>query len=127
MMITVAKNKSHVLTQGLNALEYQCNCTHKSCRSVMISSSLVEAYGKFRERVAMALKINSGNRCALHNFNEGGAPMSRHVTGEAIDLEYVWKKLWTVDETIKVLKECGFTFILFYKVEEFFHCDVRGT
>jgi Peptidase M15. len=42
----------------------------------------------------ISITINSGNRCAKHNKDEGGSARSRHITGEAADfrMQYVMQK-----------------------------------
>ena len=49
--------------------------------------ALVEAVlDPARERLGMAITVNSGFRCALHNRRVGGVANSQHIRGEAADV-----------------------------------------
>lgn len=125
-MLIFNKHLDRELCFGLKLSEFQCKCNEKSCRSVLVNPKLLRAYEKFRKAVGKALKINSGFRCFIHNLNEHGATLSRHTVGDAIDIDYhSFKALFTPEEVIKMLKDAGFTFVLHYIEEGFFHADVR--
>jgi len=114
------------LCEGLKLSEFRCKCNEKSCKSVLVNPKLITAYGKFRKKIGKALKINSGFRCFIHNLAVGGASLSRHTAGDAIDIDYGnFKNLFEVAEVKKMLRASGFTFIKYYPIEGFFHCDVR--
>ena len=83
----------------------------------------MRAYENFRKLVNVQLKINSGYRCNKHNKDVGGKNLSRHLTGEAIDVS-----LKTIDHLDEndiefAARSSGFTYIKFYKT--FVHLDVR--
>lgn len=124
-MIIIKKSENKQLCVGLTNAEFSCQCNHPSCRMTLIKPETLTAYEKFRVRVARALTINSGYRCPLHNYHEDGAALSRHQLGEAIDIRYDFSDLLTPEETETLLKECGFTFVLYYRDLKFFHADTR--
>lgn len=125
-MLILNKLLDRELCFGLRLSEFRCKCNEKSCRSVLVNPKLLRAYEKFRRAVGKPLKINSGFRCFVHNMREHGAILSRHTAGDAIDISYTnFKDLFTPEEVIKMLKEAGFTYILHYIEEDFFHADVR--
>lgn len=123
-MLFVLKNENVRLCAGLTSREFQCRCFTQSCRSTMVSKLLLAAYETFRLRVNIALSIRSGFRCTLHNDVEGGKSMSRHLSGEAIDIAL--KELLEAGfskTTIKaMLFEAGFKFVYFGN--DFVHADV---
>lgn len=123
MLVAVSKRLTKRLCTGLTLKEFRCRCNHESCRSTFYNTRLVEAYKKFRKLVGVPLNINSGFRCILHNFNEKGSALSRHTTGEAIDIRLDTLQHLSREEIEFALKKAGFTFILFYKT--FVHADVR--
>lgn len=61
-------------------------CPH--CGEVKVSAALVEALEKARARFyPRGLRIVSGYRCPDHNQAVGGAARSRHLVGDAADIE----------------------------------------
>jgi uncharacterized protein YcbK (DUF882 family) len=93
---------------------------------VLINPKLLRAYEKFRKAVGKPLKINSGFRCFIHNQRIGGAPLSHHTAGDALDIDYsTFKNLFEASEVVKMLRAAGFTFIKHYPEQDFFHADVR--
>lgn len=124
-MIFLPKNKLQTICEGLNALEFQCKCKHESCRSILIHPLFIEAYENFRVLIDVPCIINSGHRCTLHNFKEGGKPMSRHLSGEAGDIDLTKiLEVWSIDRVIFIAKECGFRYVKHYEKLNFIHVDV---
>ncbi len=124
------KSESHSLCLGLSLAEYRCQCEHESCTATIVSPGLIVAYEKFRKRAGVPLFVSCGYRCPFHNYNlpkKRGAALSRHMTGEAIDVGYVGalKEKFSVEEIIDIAQECGFTFIDYYQDKKIFHLDVR--
>lgn len=121
-----SKLRPRNLCYGLTSKEFRCRCTEESCRAIAISPKLLDAYETFRTFIDTPLIINSGFRCAFHNWDIGGKPLSRHLVGEAIDIDA--KNLIELQpvETIKFMaKKAGFTFVKYYPKKKFFHFDVR--
>jgi uncharacterized protein YcbK (DUF882 family) len=117
------KNKPLRLVTGLTSTEFDCQCKYDFCRSVIISKQFLRAYKAFRKLVGVPLKINSGYRCTAHNFDVQGKPLSRHTTGEAVDISLKSLDHLSHEEIEHAAKLSGFTFVLFYKT--FVHMDVR--
>lgn len=125
-MLIFNKFLDRELCFGLRLSEFSCKCNESSCRSVLVNPKLLRAYEKFRREIGIALKINSGFRCFIHNKRIGGAALSHHTAGDALDINYTnFKDLFTPDEVIRMLKACGFTYVHYYAEECFFHADVR--
>jgi uncharacterized protein YcbK (DUF882 family) len=124
-MIFLPKNKLETICEGLNTLEFQCKCKHEACRSIIINPLFIEAYESFRLLIDLPLTINSGHRCTLHNFEVGGKPMSRHLSGEAVDIDLTnILDVWSIDRVLFIAKECGFRYVERYEKLNFLHVDV---
>lgn len=100
--------------------EFECKCKYEHCKSSYISPKLIIAYEKLRLKVGRSIKVNSGHRCSEHNFKVGGAPLSQHLRGYAIDISTVNLNQDLIE---KLAIESGFTFVKRYK--NFIHLDVR--
>lgn len=60
-------------------------CPH--CGRVIVSPTLVAALERARElHYPRGLRIVSGYRCRAHNLEIKGAPLSRHMRGDAADI-----------------------------------------
>ncbi len=64
-------------------LEIACKC---GCGTLPKASAIISLQA-LRQKMGRALIVYSGARCEKHNKAEGGAPESRHVSGEAFDVE----------------------------------------
>jgi len=62
--------------------EFECKC---GCGFAAVDTELLKVLTDVRETFGVPLVITSGNRCAKHNANIGGAPNSSHVLGLAVD------------------------------------------
>lgn len=100
--------------------EFECRCKYEHCRSSYISPKLIDAYEKLRLKIGRPLTITSGHRCSEHNFKVGGATMSQHLRGYAVDISTVNLNQNIVE---KLAIESGFTFVKRYA--NFIHLDVR--
>ncbi len=125
-MRVVPKTSKELLTFGLTAPEYACQCSDLSCDVIFIAEKLLIAYKKFRYLVDTGLHINSGHRCVDHNRAVGGVKLSFHLVGYAIDVdaENLLQK-YSAEEIVSFAKHAGFTFVKYYKTLGFFHLDVR--
>ena len=71
------------LSEHFRAHEFKCPC----CGVCGVQLRLIDALEKLRKKLGNApIHITSGFRCWEHNEAVGGAPKSRHVTGEAADI-----------------------------------------
>ncbi len=121
--VLLKKYERQKLCNGLHSDEFECKCSYKSCRSTIINIRLIKAYSEFRRILGVSLIINSGIRCTQHNFDVGGSPRSRHLTGEAIDISKRTLNHLSDEEIEHAAKIAGFTFIKIYST--FIHLDVR--
>lgn len=122
-MKLVLKNTKIRLCKGLTSLEMACKCDNDFCRGTIISRKLVKAFGKFRELIGLKMRITSGFRCAPHNFAVGGKSLSRHTSGQAVDISLKSMDHLSNEEIDHAAKMSGFTYSKFYK--SFVHLDVR--
>lgn len=96
------------------------DCPH--CHAVMIAPALVDALEQFREKVGRAVVITSGYRCPEHNRKIGGAPQSRHLFGDGVDIRLAGLGR-PIEELAEIARSCGFTGIGLY--DDHLHIDVR--
>lgn len=65
--------------------EFRCKCCGelpKACPP----DGLIDILINIREHFGNPVRINSGYRCPKNNAAVGGAPKSRHVVGDAVDI-----------------------------------------
>lgn len=121
MINIYSKKLSTPLTLGLSLGEVRCKCTRKACRMTLVSDDLLIHYYALRKEIGGPLAITSGYRCQAHNFKVGGAPLSQHCMGNALDI--LCPVQFTVDEFAEMAKDAGFSFIK--KYHNRIHADVR--
>ena len=63
--------------------EATCNC---GCGLMILNDNFLDRLLRARYASPYAFPITSWTRCAGHNVNVGGAPGSRHLNGEAVDI-----------------------------------------
>lgn len=71
------------LSRHFSWREFAC----KHCGQVRLRDGLVARLELTRAEVGRPLVVVSGYRCAVHNRAVGGAPGSRHLAGDAVDLK----------------------------------------
>lgn len=127
-MIVKNKHQNIALAVGLHSDEFKCKCIGVHCNNVTIHPLFLKAWNQLRRRADMPIRFRSGYRCSLHNYDVGGVPLSRHLTGEAadFDLHDLLRAFENVTIIEKVLYQCGFTFIIINKEKGYVHADVRG-
>lgn len=60
--------------------EFRCQCGRAECDAPTGPHRLLGLYlDRVREMYGQPLVVTSGNRCAVHNANEGGGAVSEHV------------------------------------------------
>ena len=72
------------LTENFRRSEFACRC---GCGFDRVAPELVELLQMVRDRFCAPVTITSGCRCSRHNAAIGGVFGSRHVTGEAADIQ----------------------------------------
>ncbi|MGQ9845875.1 MAG: D-Ala-D-Ala carboxypeptidase family metallohydrolase [Bacteroidales bacterium] len=119
------------LSKHFSSEEFVCRC---GCGLFIYNKSLVDALESFRVLLGnIPIYINSGTRCREYNTAIGGAPNSKHLTGEAADISVIklsgdTKKAFTGMELLKFLlakKPAQIKGIGIGK--NFLHIDVRNT
>ena len=125
-MMIFSKFRPRRLCHGLTAKEFRCKCHNEGCKATIIHPKLLKAYESLRTFLDVPFTINSGYRCPAHNAHIGGKPMSRHQTGEAIDISAKnILDVWAIERVKFIAKESGFTYIEYHNKGNFFHLDVR--
>jgi hypothetical protein len=84
---------------------------------------LLEAWCRFRAEVGKPIRINSGFRTVEYNAKVGGAKDSRHILGQAIDMQCNGEDLSDL-KWIPVLLKCGFRGV--GRGNGWIHADVRA-
>lgn len=69
-----------------SARELACKCGRHCAGEYYHSPMLLDGLESLRRAFGQALSVNSGRRCALHNAEVGGAPLSRHKVAIAADI-----------------------------------------
>jgi len=71
--------------------EFRCKCggRYRDCRRVHLTRELVRDLEAYRARIGRGVRIVSGYRCPSHNKAVGGASRSRHLYGDAADIDPV--------------------------------------
>lgn len=75
------------LSENLSHHEFMCRCKYEDCTYTLVNSVLLQSFEKLRIDVQQPLYVRSGYRCQKHNTDVGGVEKSRHMRGDAIDLE----------------------------------------
>ena len=96
--------------------EFSCKC---GCGDSEMSAELLNRLQSARTEIGKPFRINSAKRCRLHNARVGGAPMSFHKTGEAVDISTNGHDR---EALFKALMNSGFTGFGFYQT--FIHVDI---
>ena len=64
--------------------EFKCKCS--KCNFDTVDYELIVVLETMRNHFEQPITINSGCRCARHNANVGGSPISKHLYGLAADI-----------------------------------------
>lgn len=105
--------------------EFKCKCHSFSCQYTSISTHLISRFKKLRRLAGnKPIKITSGFRCTRHNIVEGGARLSQHQIGFALDL--IPPEGVTLLEFNELALQSGFSFTKMYSHKNVLHVDVRN-
>jgi uncharacterized protein YcbK (DUF882 family) len=72
------------MSRNFNRSEFRCRC---GCGADHIRQDLVDVLQKIRDIIGHPVRVTSGVRCERHNRRVGGAKRSKHLTGEAADIQ----------------------------------------
>ena len=101
--------------QHFTPKEMCCRGTGK----LKLESRLLDCLDILRDRFGGPLRVLSAYRSPYHNARVGGAPMSRHLIGDAVDLSIVNQDKLLLK---KLAKDVGFTGFGYYRT--FLHIDL---
>lgn len=121
-MILYKKGCGEKIVQGLNESEFKCKCGNDFCTMTPISRELIKCYGMLRSTLGKPIKINSGYRCPAHNEQIGGSKLSRHMVGEALDLDLKAFDHLIKEEIDHLIMISGFKYYKFYT--SWVHVDI---
>ena len=124
-MIIIPKTANPRLCKGLRADEYHCQCS--SCRVTLIHPDLIAAYSVLRTEADTGLLITCGYRCQAHNLEvKGSFILSRHQTGEAIDIAayHLLRVIGTARQVETMALKAGFENVIYYPDKKFFHFNI---
>lgn len=79
---------------------FPCRCCGKATITAQFAA-LLRSLDASLEVKGWCVQVNSGYRCEAHNARVGGVPRSRHMTGEAADLDPMFPR----DVTPRMLLE----------------------
>ena len=72
------------LSKNFSRSEFACKC---GCGQAIINEELVDVLQRLRDYVELPIRITSANRCEKHNANVGGVKDSKHIIGQAADIQ----------------------------------------
>ena len=89
--------------------ELKCKCGKCGSTGLEMKTELMEPIELLRERLGFPFVVTSGFRCPVYNRHVGGALLSAHCRGEALDLQILWTDaLKLVAEALKFPVFMGF-------------------
>ena len=101
--------------------ELQCRC----CGQLKISSRLLAGLEALRALAGVPIVVHAGYRCARHNAEVGGVPLSEHTLGLAADIHLPGMSLQQMYELASSVPQFAEGGIGVYD-GDFLHVDVRG-
>ncbi len=105
------------LSNNFTLREFACK---DGSHQVAIHSELLERLQRLRDLAGKPITITSGYRNTSHNKAVGGSPTSRHLLGQAADIQIPGLH---PDEVAQMAKQAGFSGIGIYPT--FTHVDIR--
>lgn len=74
-----------MISTHFSADEFACKCGEE--HPLVYDQSFIDKLEKTREFYGKKMVINSGHRCKYWNEKQGGVESSKHLTGEAADIQ----------------------------------------
>lgn len=109
------------LSKNFWSTEFDSKSNYGDEEWTIIDTDHVEKLQKLREVLGASCKITSGYRGPTHNAAVGGATRSRHLQGDATDVQF---KGVSPDKVADAAEKLGFDGIGRY--DTFTHLDSRG-
>jgi len=72
------------LSKDFWSTEFECKC---GCKAYIPNAELVEVLQDTRDHFQQPVKVTSSTRCQTHNKAIGGVNRSKHLLGEAADIQ----------------------------------------
>jgi len=107
-----------VVSKNFVLKEFQCKDGN---HQVVLKADLLDKLQRLRELADKPVIITSGYRNPAYNLKVGGSPTSRHLRGEAADIQVAGM---SPDQVAELAEQVGFKGIGVY--DTFTHVDVRG-
>lgn len=123
---TYKKGSTDKLSANFKASEFSCKGSG-CCSTVLIDEKLVEYLQQIRDHFGAAVTITSAYRCAKHNKSVNGATSSRHVKGQAADIQVKGVKPADVAAYAESIGILGIGLYETDKDGHFIHIDTRTT
>lgn len=102
-----------------NFLVYEMDCKCEKCSVTIVNIKHIELLQKLRTRFKAPIFISSGYRCEFYNKAIGGAKKSRHMEGDATDIQVAGMKPSVVQDYCTNFDGLG-------RYKTFTHIDSRG-
>jgi len=106
--------------RNFDAFEFECDC----CGEAPMSQPFLERLQILRDMYGSAISINSGYRCKAHNKAIGGSKNSRHMVGDAVDIDTARMSSEQKYRLLRLIYQLEFTGVGIAKT--FIHIDLRN-
>lgn len=110
---------STMLTKSFSKAELDCPC----CGQAPMDKGFLVKLQELRDKWTKPIKINSGYRCPTHNTKVGGAATSRHMSGDACDIDISSMNGLEKREFLELILSMDWTGVGLHK--SFYHVDTR--
>lgn len=111
------------LSDHFSSYEFACHC---GCGDKEVNPLLIRLLENIRAEVKAPVKILSGRRCPKHNKAVGGKPQSRHLWGDAADIQVVGLSPAHLHTVLNLLHARGIRIGGMGIYKTFIHVDVRA-
>lgn len=126
-LIRYDRGRSKAVTANFASAEFDCKGKSCRCTATRLDSRLARKLQMLRRLTGRPVTVTSGNRCASHNRDVGGASSSNHLNtkGQAADIVVAGL---TPAQIARLAQEIGFRGIGRYDgtAGRFVHVDVRS-
>jgi uncharacterized protein YcbK (DUF882 family) len=114
---TYKRNENIKLSKNFHLSEWECKCG--KCSETLVDMDHVSKLQQLREYLDSPIKITSAYRCPTHNKKIGGASNSRHMKGDATDIQVPGMNPLEVQDACESFDGLG-------RYDTFTHIDSRG-
>ena len=108
------------ITEHFNSKKDKMECS--CCGALVYDEHMINRLEILRQLIDVPFRVNSFYRCAFHNKAVGGSERSRHMHGDAVDINTRgWNGALKWEFTFEAMK-LGFSVISY---SDFIHIDLR--